>query len=78
MKKYLSELLLRVLNDIDYTSDNEKIAMYNIVTNWTNGVNRIKTLKVYGRNEGMATKTEPGTKEEISVSHNEMNHHTFY
>lgn len=68
MKKYLSELLLRVLNDIDYTSDNEKIAMYNIVTNWTNGVNRIKTLKVYGKNEGITTKTELG-EAEIAVSY---------
>lgn len=52
---------MRVLEDLDYSSDNEKIAMHNIVSNWTS-VNRIKTLKVYGR----VTKVEPGIKKEPS------------
>lgn len=47
MRQYLYELFLRVLEDIDYTSDNEKVAMYNIVANWT-GVDRLKNTRVYG------------------------------
>jgi len=47
MRQYLYELFLRVLEDIEYTSDNEKVAMYNIVANWT-GVNRLKNTRVYG------------------------------
>lgn len=48
MDKYLHDLLLRVLEDIEYTSDNEKIAMHNLVSNWTS-VNRNNSLKVYGK-----------------------------
>lgn len=48
---YLHEMFLRVLDDIEYSSDEEKIAMYNIVLNWTS-VNREKSLKVYGKPTG--------------------------
>jgi hypothetical protein len=48
MDKYLHDLFLRVLEDIEYTSDNEKIAMHNLVSNWTS-VNRNNSLKVYGK-----------------------------
>lgn len=47
MRQYLYELFLRVLEDIEYTSDNEKIAMYNVVSSWTS-VSRMKNTKVYG------------------------------
>lgn len=58
---YLHEMFLRVLDDIEYTSENEKIAMYNIVSNWTS-VNREKSLKVYGKS------VETETKQAESVS----------
>ncbi|CAI6347458.1 unnamed protein product [Macrosiphum euphorbiae] len=54
---YLHEMFLRVLEDIEYSSDEEKIAMYNIVSNWTS-VNRDKSLKVYGKPAG-CEKEEP-------------------
>lgn len=66
MKVYLHELFLRVLQDIKYTSDDEKMAMYNIVSNWTS-VNRMKALKVYGKTE---LKTEPGLQQqEVSINY---------
>lgn len=46
--KYVHDLFLRVLDDIEYTSDNEKIAMYNLVSNWTS-VNRNNSVRVYGK-----------------------------
>ncbi|VVC40222.1 Homeobox domain-like,SANT domain [Cinara cedri] len=49
-RKYLYDTFRRVLDDIEYSSDGEKMAMYNIVKNWTS-INRIKTLKVYGKTE---------------------------
>lgn len=52
--KYLYELLKRVLEEIDYTSEEEKLAMYQIVSNWTS-VNRVNSLKVYGN----VNKVEP-------------------
>jgi len=48
---YLHEMFLNVLGDIEYSSEEEKIAMYNIVSNWTS-VNREKSLKVYGKPVG--------------------------
>lgn len=47
MRQYLYELFVRVLEDIEYTSDDEKVAMYNIVASWTS-VNRLKNTRVYG------------------------------
>lgn len=41
-------MLLRVLDDIEYSSDNEKIAMHNLVSNWTS-INRNNSVKVYGK-----------------------------
>ncbi|XP_025208405.1 uncharacterized protein LOC112603842 [Melanaphis sacchari] len=59
---YLHEMFLRVLDEIEYTSDDEKIAMYNIVSNWTS-VNRDESLKVYGKSFGTETKqTELDTR----------------
>lgn len=52
---YLHEMFLRVLDEIEYTSDDEKIAMYKIVSNWTS-VNREKSLKVYGKSVETETK----------------------
>lgn len=62
-KKYLYDMFRRVLNEIEYSSDNEKIAMYNIVKNWTS-VNRTKNLRVYGKTNH---KTDNG---EVEVSEN--------
>ncbi|XP_050438090.1 uncharacterized protein LOC126844183 [Adelges cooleyi] len=45
--RYLHDLMLRVLQDIDYNSLSEKLSMYRLVTNWTS-VNRKDSLKVYG------------------------------
>lgn len=59
IKVYLQELFLRVLEEIKYTSENEKIAMYDIVSNWT-CTNRENSLKVYG-------KTEPKSEVEFQV-----------
>lgn len=46
--RYLHDLLLRVLNEIEYTSENEKIVMHNIVSDWTNA-NKSRPLRVYGK-----------------------------
>lgn len=48
-RKYLYNLFIRVLDDIENTSDEEKLAMYNIVSNWSS-FNRV-SLKVYGKTE---------------------------
>jgi len=64
---YLHEMFLRVLDDIEYTSENEKIAMYNIVSNWTS-VNREKSLKVYGKSVETETKqAESDTKSNLKT-----------
>lgn len=62
LKKHLHDLFFRVLEDIKYTSDSEKMAMFNIVSNWTS-CNREKSVKVYGGKSITKIKTEP---EEVS------------
>ncbi|KAL5242757.1 hypothetical protein ACI65C_010167 [Semiaphis heraclei] len=60
---YLHKMFLRVLDDIEYSSDEEKIAMYNIVSTWTS-VNRDHSLKVYGKPAGVQ-KVEPDQLQDI-------------
>lgn len=59
MSLYLNFMFTQVLTELDYTSDGEKKAIFNIVSNWTS-VNRSKQVKVYGKT---TPKVEPGTEE---------------
>jgi len=59
MKLYLHNMFLRVLEEIQYNSEEEKMAMFNIVSNWTD-VRKIKNFKVYGKT---TAKIEPGFQE---------------
>lgn len=64
---YLHEMFLRVLDDIEYSSEEEKITMYNIVSNWTS-VNREKSLRVYGKSAGVKKEhTQLDTKPDLKT-----------
>lgn len=54
MKNYLHQMFLRVMKEIKLTSDEEKITMYKIVSNWTVG-NKFNSLKVYGKKNEIKT-----------------------
>lgn len=80
MRNYLHEMFLRVMNEIDFTSDEEKITMQKIVSNWT-ADNRSKSLRVYGKNNEIKTQqkqpkteTRPNLKTalELNVLENPM------
>lgn len=47
-RRYLHDMFYRVLDDIEYTSDNEKLAMHNIASNWANAY-KMKSQRVYGK-----------------------------
>jgi len=67
MKLYLHNMFLRVLEEIQYNSEEEKMAMFNIVSNWTD-VRKIKNFKVYGKT---TAKIEPGFQEDIKPNFKE-------
>lgn len=54
LRNYLHKMFLRVIEDIKNTSEEEKIAMYKIVSNWTS-VNRKDSLKVYENSNKIVT-----------------------
>jgi hypothetical protein len=74
MRRYLHEMFLRVMNEIDFTSDEEKITLQKIVSNWT-ADKRSKSLRVYGKkNESKTdqkqpeTETRPNLKKEFELN----------
>jgi len=54
MKNYLHQMFLRVMEEIKLTSDEEKVTMYKIVSNWT-VANKSNSLRVYGKKNEIKT-----------------------